>query len=92
MRCPQCKERFPANWMLNCSPGGQEAPGTFLFLAFMIVGVGAVLQCLEIWGWPSICYAFAFFVLTQVGVAWGDCRGAGCPKCQCKVRVWPWSM
>ena len=92
MRCPQCQNRFAANWQVHCGPGGQEAPGTFLIVASLCLGVGVALYLLAIKLWPYVFFGFAGFVLLQVGVAWVDCRGAYCPRCNFKVRVWPWSI
>lgn len=91
MRCPQCKKPFAANWQVDCAPGGQEAPGTFLIVAALCLAVGGFVHLLSIAVWPWVLYAIAGFVLVQVGVAWLDCREAYCPRCSFKVRVWPWS-
>jgi hypothetical protein len=91
MRCPQCQERFKANWQVDCAPGGQEAPATFLIVASICFGLGAVLHLLAGGLWPWVLYGIVVFVLVQVGVAWTDCCGTCCPRCEFKVRVWPWS-
>jgi hypothetical protein len=79
------------NWLVDCGPGGQEAPGTFLMIALLFLPVGGVLHVFGVEICPWVCYGFAVFLLLQVVVAWSDCWGVYCPQCRCKMRVWPWS-
>lgn len=92
MRCPRCKTWFPANNDIYRWPGGQDSPGTFLLASITFAAVGALL----IWlGFPLpgifLCF-FAPLALVPIPLAWHECNGVRCPKCNVRVPVWPWSL
>ncbi|MFH5806495.1 hypothetical protein [Alienimonas sp. DA493] len=99
MICPHCGERFAANWEVDCAPGGQEAPGTFLIVGGVIAAVSAALTAAAwLLGWfplkvagPTLMLG-ALFAWSQVPIAWLDCRKSGCPECRRPVRVRFWSL
>ena len=92
MKCSNCGHQFKANWQVNCSPGGQEAPGLFLLIGAVFFVVGLILD----FGWDSNwCWAFypiAAFVWLQCWVAYGDCEQVYCPECKHPARIFPWSF
>lgn len=92
MKCHQCGEKFPANLAVSCSPGGQEAPGTFMVIALLSLAVGSVLVVKGVKYWPYVAFGVAGFVAVQVVVAFFDCRNSECPNCKAKARIRPWSF
>ena len=89
---------FAANWQVDCAPGGQEAPGTFLLCGALVAALGAGMLCagigigsLWVGGLGLGLVVGALFAWSQVFVAWIDCWGVGCPSCKAEARVWPWS-
>ncbi|QDT16499.1 hypothetical protein [Alienimonas californiensis] len=98
MICPHCGERFPANWQVDCAPGGQESPGTFLIVGAVVALISAALTAaawrldwfpLQVAG-PALMLG-ALFAWSQAPIAWLDCRKSGCPACRRPVRVYLWS-
>lgn len=61
MICPRCGERFPANWAVDRSPGGQESPGTFLVAGAVIIGLSG--------GLTAAAWGFGWFPLKVGGPA-----------------------
>ena len=98
MTCPHCGERFAANWRVDCAPGGQEAPGTFLIVGCVVAALSGLLTKaawaldwfpLKVAG--PVLLLGALFAWSQVPIAWHDCRNAGCAECRKPVRVRFWS-
>ena len=94
MKCHNCGEKFPANRAVACSPGGQEAPGTFLVISLVLIVVGCALLALGVKYWHYVAFGAALFVGIQVVVAFFDCRNpwSTCPKCDAPAKVRPWSF
>lgn len=86
MRCPKCQESPELVQRTD-----QKRPAYFLMLAVLLLGVGVALHFLAVALWPWVFYGIGAFVLTQVVVAWLDCKYAYCPQCLSTRYVWPWS-
>lgn len=92
MQCHQCGTQFPANRAVQCSPGGQEAPGTFLAIAVPFIVAGLVLLAMGVAMWPYVLLGLGAFVGLQVAVALSDCSRSTCPTCNEPAKVKPWSI
>jgi Na+-translocating ferredoxin:NAD+ oxidoreductase RnfA subunit len=92
MKCHKCGQKFPANLAVSKSPGGQEAPGIFLVITFVLALAGTILLALKVQVWPLVVFGVAAFVAFQVAMAFFDCRNSKCPKCDAPASIRPWSF
>lgn len=92
MKCHKCGTKFPANRAVRCTPGGQEAPGTFLIIAVPFIVVGLVLLALGAAIWPYVFLGIGGFVGVQIAVAFSDCSASKCPTCEEPAKIRPWSI
>ena len=92
MKCHHCGTPFPANRAVRCSPGGQEAPGTFLIIAVPFIVAGLVLLALGVEIWPWVLLGIGGFVGLQIAVAHSDCSRSTCPACNEPAKIRPWSI
>lgn len=100
MKCKACGHKYSAD-LYQPAPGGSSAPGElFIFGMVLLAGSGMLfLFQVDIWRW--VLLGAGVFTLSQVLIAWSDCRGNGgyadhggvdCPECNTTNTVYPWSL
>ena len=100
MKCKNCGNRYSAA-IFQGAPGGSSAPGVFFILGVVFLAVSLLLFLWDAPYVPWLSLGVAIFILIQVPIAWGDCRGNGgyaehggvdCPECKTTNTIYPWSL